>query len=102
MPSSTLEPGDNHLPPEVIEAFDALCTAAQHQGSLALMTVKTSIGGHSHYVIGVMTGDRSRAIPIAIIPCGGLSVGEFLKYFDTMAVQMGGAESDPEFKGVRQ
>ena len=83
-----------------MEAFDALCAAAQQPHSLALMTVKTTLGNQSHFVVSVIT-KNNHAIPVAIIPNGGLSVGEYLKYFDTMAAQVGGAEQDPDFKGVR-
>ncbi len=99
--SSILEPGDKHLPPDVIDAFDALCAASQLPHNLALMTVKTKDGFQNHYVVAVITKDN-HAIPVAILPNGGLSVAEYLKYFDIMSAKVGGAEQDPDFKGVRQ
>lgn len=101
MAESGLEPGDKHLPPEVIEAFDALCRAAQTSSALAVMTVKTPISNQSHYVVAVITKDGAAAIPIAILP-SGRSVAEYLKYFDVMAIKAGGPEADPDFTGVRQ
>lgn len=101
MTDSLFRPGSKKLPDDVIEVFDAICAAARHPHRLAVMSVKTANGKKTHYVIAVMQEDGSYAVPIAVIP-SDVSVAEYLKHYDQMLTVAGGAEADPEFKGVRQ
>lgn len=87
-------------PDDVLERFDLLCDAAKRQGSLCVVGHRTSEGKPPHFVVGIVLPDGNM-IPLAIIP-SGLSVLQFMDYFDLMAGKVGGAELDPEFKGVRQ
>ena len=88
------------LPEDVRERFDILCHAAKQDKSLCVMPVCTAEGKPAHFVIGmVMPGGDM--IPLAIIP-SGMAVTQYMEYFDLMAGKVGGAELDPDFKGVRQ
>lgn len=93
-------PASTVLPDDVKRVFDALCHAARTPNALLVMGVCATEGKPAHYIVG-MCLDETGMIPLAIIP-SGLSVVQYLKYFDIMAGKVGGAELDPEFTGVRQ
>lgn len=88
------------LPEDVTDIFDALCKAAQVPNMLLVMGVCATEGKPAHYIVG-MAVPTGGMIPLAVIP-SGISLVQYLKYFDIMAGKVGGAELDPEFKGVRQ
>lgn len=96
---SDIIPPPKPLPADVVEIFEVLCTAAQTPDKLCVMGVRTSEGKPPHFIIGMVVA--SGMIPLAIIP-SGLSITQYLEYFDLMASKVGGAELDPDFKGVRQ
>jgi hypothetical protein len=96
MPDPTQKPP----PDDVQERFDLMCNAARHDRSLCVVGYRTADGKPAHYVVGVVLPDGNM-IPLAIIPTG-LSITQYLDYFDLMAGKVGGAELDPDFKGVRQ
>lgn len=98
--SALVPPPKATLPDDVTECFDAICAAAQVPNMLCVMGASTTEGKPAHYIIG-MVQKGGAMIPLAIIP-SGISIVQYLKYFDLMAEKVGGAELDPDFKGVRQ
>lgn len=89
-------------PAEIKEIFITLCEAAMKPNELVLMGATTSDSSTKvHYIVGLVQDNGTTMIPLAIIP-HGLSVMQHLKYYDLMAKKVGGAELDPDFKGVRQ
>lgn len=94
-------PPPDLIPKDVEEAFELLRAALTSGHPAVLMRVRTGNGKPSHFLVAVLNSDGDLAVPVAIIP-SGISVHQYLVNHDAMSAKFGGAEQDPEFKGVRQ
>lgn len=90
---------DPTTPQHVLALFESVLEGAK-DGSLVLMSARTEPGGVIHYMLAKVLDEHGNTRPVAVIP--ETTVLQFLVGYDQMYKQVGGAEVDPDFKGVRQ
>ena len=85
------------IPPEVLSTL-RIAAASSQLGVAAFIPE----GGTRHYYVLIAQQPDGDQIALGVIPHGGLSVGQFIRLHDEWMDVCGSAESDPEFKGVKQ
>lgn len=95
-----IAPPQDKIPEEITQRFDAICAAARKQGALVCVKLQADGSTMDQYIVGMVMDGGSSCIPLAIIPT--MHVTQFIQYYDGIVKKSGGAEGDPDFKGVRQ
>jgi hypothetical protein len=93
------EETDKEIPADVIEDFQRIIWGARN-GKLSLYKQMCPLSGRVYYIL-VMDGNNS-VRPLAVVP-ERITAGQMVSNYDRwMDQSKASAESDPDFKGVRQ